>query len=78
MSKSSDKSTSKGRSEDRLRCVSWAAITEIAARILNRILSLILLTITLDYLGAERYRIWLTIISTRAVLSLCDLETGSC
>jgi O-antigen/teichoic acid export membrane protein len=72
-----DLSSEDGRNSERYR----KAILSIAANVLSRGFGLVLLIIsvslTMPYLGVERFGIWMTISSLVAVLSFLDLGVGN-
>jgi O-antigen/teichoic acid export membrane protein len=75
--KSFDTSTIEGRSNERLRRVFWTASTSAVVYGVNTLTVFILVPITLGYLGAERYGLWMTITSLVAFLGFSDLGIGN-
>jgi O-antigen/teichoic acid export membrane protein len=72
-----DTSTSEGRSSERLRRVFWTAVMSAIANALNTLTVFASVPLTLRYLGAERYGLWMTITSVVAFLSFADLGVGN-
>jgi len=75
--KSFDTSTEEGRSQERFRRVALTALASMAARAINLAVLLISVPLTLHYLGAERYGMWMTIISFTTLLAIADLGMGT-
>jgi O-antigen/teichoic acid export membrane protein len=73
----SDTSTEEGRSNERLRRVGLTATASLAAKAISIIAGLITVPLTVGYLGAERYGIWMTISSIIALLAFADLGLGN-
>ena len=71
-----DSSTIAGRSEERYRRVAWTTIASVAATLIRILTQLISVPLTLHYLGAERYGLWMTISSVIAILGFADLGMG--
>ena len=76
-SRAPDTSTLAGRSRDRYRRIAHAAVARVAARCVTIITALIVVPLTLQYLGAERYGLWMTITSFIAILAFADLGLGN-
>lgn len=72
-----DVSTDEGRSKERYRRVLLTALAALAARGIGIAVSLISVPITLNYLGTERYGLWMTISSVLALLAFADLGMGN-
>ncbi len=72
-----DVSTEEGRSKERYRRVGLATVVSIAARAISVFTAFISVPLTLNYLGAERYGLWITISSTIAMLAFADLGLGN-
>lgn len=72
-----DTSTEEGRSDERYR----RAVITSAANLLSRGLAMgvmiLTVSLTLPYLGAERFGVWMTIASFTAMLSFLDLGVGN-
>jgi O-antigen/teichoic acid export membrane protein len=72
-----DTTTTEGRSSERLRRMFWSATTSMLAKVINTLTILISVPITLNYLGTERYGLWMTITSVVAFLGFADLGIGN-
>jgi O-antigen/teichoic acid export membrane protein len=72
-----DKSTPEGRSQERNRRIALTAVAAAVARGTNILTALISVPLTISYLGAERYGLWMAIISATAVLGFADLGMGN-
>jgi O-antigen/teichoic acid export membrane protein len=72
-----DTSTSEGRSKERYRRAALTAIGSGIAKGISILTALITIPLTLDYLGAERYGLWMTISSVVLFLGFADLGMGS-
>ena len=72
-----DASTEQGRSDERYR----RAILSMAANVLSRGVSMLVMvltvSLTLPYLGPERFGIWMTIASFVGILTFLDLGIGN-
>lgn len=75
--KSFDTSTSVGRSKERHRRVVLTALASAAARSVTLLTGLISVPLTVDYLGVERYGMWVTMSSVISVLKFADLGLGN-
>ena len=71
-----DTTTEEGRARERLRRVGLSALSSAAARGLGLGASLITVPLTASYLGAERYGLWMTVLSVAGLLSMADLGIG--
>jgi O-antigen/teichoic acid export membrane protein len=71
-----DTSTPEGRSLERYRRVALTAVSSVGAKILAVATMLISVPLTLHYLGAERYGMWMTINSIIAMLGFTNLGMG--
>lgn len=72
-----DTSTELGRSRERYRRVALTTVASILARGISLLTLLISVPLTLNYLGTERYGMWMTISSVVAILSFADLGIGN-
>ena len=72
-----DTSTEQGRSSERARRIALAALASGAARLLSIGTALFTIPLTLNYLGAERYGLWMTISSFVALVTFADLGIGN-
>ena len=69
--------TAEGRSNERFRRLALTALTSAFAQVVGVIAMLVSVPITLNYLGSERYGLWITISSFIAVLGFTDLGMGN-
>ena len=69
--------TPEGRSKERLRRVALTALVSAFAQGVSILTVLISVPLTLNYLGAERYGLWITISSLIAILGFADLGMGN-
>lgn len=72
-----DQSTEEGRAKERLRRVSLTALASVAAKVTSMLTLFISIPLTLHYLGAERFGLWMTISSVIAMLSFADMGIGN-
>lgn len=72
-----DASTEQGRSDERYRL----AVLSMAANVLSRGIAMVVMVLTvrltIPYLGAERFGVWMTISSFVGMLSFLDLGVGN-
>jgi O-antigen/teichoic acid export membrane protein len=69
--------TPEGRSNERLRRVALTALVSVFAQGVSVFTMLISIPLTLNYLGAERYGLWITISSLITVLGVADFGMGN-
>lgn len=72
-----DAHTSECRAKERVRRVGLTAAASALARITTIATSLLTAPMTLHYLGAERYGLWMTLSSVTAMLSFADFGIGN-
>lgn len=72
-----DSSTAEGRSQERYRRAMLTTATSVISKFVSMVTLLVSVPLTINYLGAERYGIWLTVTSTIAILSFADLGIGN-
>lgn len=72
-----DCSTEEGRSKERYRRAAMTALASAIAKGISMLTVLISVPLTLNYLGNERYGLWMTISSLIAMLSFADLGLGN-
>jgi O-antigen/teichoic acid export membrane protein len=72
-----DLSTDEGRSRERYRRIALTTLATFAAKGFALLASLITVPLTLNYLGTERYGLWMTISSVIAMLGFADLGLGN-
>lgn len=69
--------TAEGRSKERHRRMLFSSLASAVARAISIVAALISVPLTLHYLGAERYGMWLALSSFLALLSFADLGLGN-
>jgi len=72
-----DVSTQEGRAEERHRKILLTTLSSGGSKLLAAIISFSMIPLTLNYLGTERFGLWMTISSVVAMLSFADLGIGS-
>lgn len=72
-----DCSTEEGRSNERYRRASLSALASITAKFISMFTILITIPLTMNYLGVERYGMWMTISAIIAVMVSADLGIGN-
>jgi O-antigen/teichoic acid export membrane protein len=72
-----DASSPEGRSKERYRRIAMTALSSIATRGIGIATAIITTPLTLQYLGAARFGLWMTITSITALLSFADFGIGS-
>ncbi|MDO8264245.1 MAG: oligosaccharide flippase family protein [Gallionella sp.] len=72
-----DVSTQEGRAEERHRKILLTTLSSGGSKMLAAVISFAMIPLTLNYLGTERFGLWMTISSVVAMLSFADLGIGS-
>ncbi|HEV2674624.1 MAG TPA: oligosaccharide flippase family protein [Aliidongia sp.] len=72
-----DVSTVDGRTQERYRRVALTAGAGMLSKVFSVVAALIYIPLALNYLGAERYGMWMVISSFIAMLSFADLGIGN-
>jgi O-antigen/teichoic acid export membrane protein len=72
-----DTSAEEGRSKERYRRVALTAASAVVAKGVTLLTTLVSVPLTLNYLGTERYGLWMTISSAIALLGFADLGMGN-
>jgi O-antigen/teichoic acid export membrane protein len=72
-----DTATVAGRSNERYRRAGLTAIAAVAAKLVAVVVMLVTVPLTLDYLGSERYGMWMTIGSITLMLGFADFGIGN-
>ena len=62
---------------DRTKRVQATALAAVGAKIVALLTAIVSIRLTLPYLGAERYGMWMTVVSAAAMLSFSDLGISS-
>jgi O-antigen/teichoic acid export membrane protein len=73
LSKAPDTSTAQGRSQDRYRRAALTGLADIVARGVNIGIGIVTVPLTLSYLGADRYGLWMVLTSSIAFLTFTDM-----
>src|ERR1035437_745777 len=71
-----DTTTPEGRSAERYRRIAWSTALSAVARVVGMATSLISVPLVLDYLGQDRYGMWVVMSSLVAALGPLDLGIG--
>lgn len=71
-----DTSTEGGRTQERYRRLAHAAAAQMGAKAVAVLTALVSVPLTVNYLGPERYGLWLTISSFITMLGFADLGLG--
>jgi len=72
-----DTSSERGRSLERFRRIVLSTLAAFGARGIGLLASLISVPLTYRYLGAERYGLWMVLVSFITAMSVADLGLGS-
>lgn len=75
--RSFDRSTEGGRSRERYRRAGFTAAAALAAKLVSMGVVIVTVPLTLNYLGSERYGMWMTISSVSLLLVFADLGIGN-
>ncbi len=71
-----DLSTEAGRSQDRYRRAAWTSVASLAQRMTNIGVGLVTVPLALNYLGLERFGLWMTLTGFVAFLNFADMGVG--
>jgi O-antigen/teichoic acid export membrane protein len=74
---SHDISTAEGKSKERYRRILLTGGSTAIVKIFSAVINLVTVPLTLNYLGAERYGLWMAISSILALMSFADLGLGN-
>jgi O-antigen/teichoic acid export membrane protein len=72
-----DTGTDEGRSRERYRRAGLTAAAAVAAKMVGVATAVVTVPLTLNYLGVERYGLWITISSVSLMLGFADLGIGN-
>jgi O-antigen/teichoic acid export membrane protein len=72
-----DDETPEGRSDERHRRILLTSGSALAARVVSGAAALVTVPLTVKYLGAERYGLWMTISSLISLLGFADFGMGN-
>ena len=65
------------RNRERYRLAAYAVAANIASKALAMVLMVLSVKLTIPYLGAERFGVWMTLASLSAMLAFLDLGVGN-
>lgn len=65
------------RTHNRYRLAAWAVAANVASKALAMVLMVLSVKLTIPYLGAERFGVWMTLASLSAMLAFLDLGIGN-
>lgn len=72
-----DSSTKQGQSNERFRRIFLTGASSFMVKVFSALINLLTVPLTVDYLGAERYGLWMSISSILAFMSFADLGLGN-
>jgi O-antigen/teichoic acid export membrane protein len=72
-----DCSTEEGRSNERYRLALYAVCANFASRGISMLVMVMTVSLTVPYLGSERFGVWMTISSLAGMLTFMDLGVGN-
>jgi O-antigen/teichoic acid export membrane protein len=72
-----DNQTEQGRTDERYRVAAISILANVLSRLFAIFLTILGVSLTLPYLGPERFGIWMTIASFAAILTFLDLGVGN-
>lgn len=72
-----DVQTEQGRSNERYRKATLSILANVLSRAFGVMLTLLSVSLTLPYLGVERFGIWMTVASFAGLLTFLDLGVGN-
>jgi O-antigen/teichoic acid export membrane protein len=72
-----DTSTSEGLSNERYRRAALTAMTSVIAKSVSVLTGFVTVPLTLNYLGTDRYGLWMTISSITVMMAIADFGLGN-
>jgi O-antigen/teichoic acid export membrane protein len=72
-----DVQSEQGRRDERYRVAVLSILANVLSRVFGIVLTLLSVSLTLPYLGVERFGIWMTVASFAAMLTFLDLGVGN-
>ncbi len=75
--KTHDTNTAQGKSNERFRRILLTGGSTVIVKLFSVLINLITVPLTVHYLGAERYGLWMAISSIMALMSFADLGLGN-
>ena len=75
--RSFDAVTEDGRAAERYRLAAWAVLANIISKSMAMAVMVLSVSLTIPYLGAQRFGVWMTVASFATMLSLLGLGVGN-
>ena len=75
--RSLDAVTEDGRAAERYRLAAWAVLANIVSKSMAMAVMVLSVSLTIPYLGAQRFGVWMTVASFATMLSLLGLGVGN-
>jgi O-antigen/teichoic acid export membrane protein len=72
-----DTSSEQGRSDERYRLAALSTFANVLSRAVHMLVMVLTVSLTIPYLGAERFGVWMTIASLAGMLTFLDLGVGN-
>src|SRR5665213_1712460 len=72
-----DTTNAEGKSHERYRRILLTGGSTAIVKVFSAVINLITVPLTVNYLGAERYGLWMAISSVLALMSFADLGLGN-
>lgn len=72
-----DASTEAGRAAERYRLAAWAVLANVVSKVAVMAVMLLSVSLTIPYLGPQRFGIWMTVASLTGMLSFLGLGVGN-
>jgi len=72
-----DVSTEDGRASERYRLAAWAVLANVASKGVAMAVMVLSVSLTIPYLGAQRFGVWMTIASFAGMLTFLGLGVGN-
>jgi O-antigen/teichoic acid export membrane protein len=72
-----DVSTENGRASERYRLAAWAVLANVASKGAAMAVMVLSVSLTIPYLGAQRFGIWMTVASFAGMLTFLGLGVGN-
>ena len=72
-----DGSTEDGRAAERYRLAAWAVLANMLSKGMAMVVMVLSVSLTIPYLGAQRFGVWMMVASFATMLSLLGLGVGN-
>lgn len=72
-----DKTSEQGRANERYRIAAWSVLFSAVSRGLSFLVMILTVSLTLSYLGVERFGMWVTVSSFAGMLVFLDMGIGN-